>query len=141
MRYGPYFFGLMASYAYFKRKSIGTVTPLMAYGAAGAVAVLLHIPVLASLAFYLDGIEYDVWTASLYASLHRIPWSIGLCLFIVLAATNNLYYFQSIVSWKAFAPLSRLTYCVFLIHAAIQLYTAASTRVAPYNDHYLFVSL
>lgn len=140
-RFGPYLFGILASYAYYKRKSYGVIPEALTYCGAVIVGILLNIPVASALAFYADGVDYNVWTAALYASLHRIPWSIGLCMIIVVTATNNAYYFQNILSWPALAPLSRLTYCVFLVHSSIQLFTAASIRVPPYNSHFNFVSI
>ncbi|KAL0275852.1 UNVERIFIED_CONTAM: hypothetical protein PYX00_003579 [Menopon gallinae] len=75
---------------------------------------------------------YNRIESSFYISFHRIGWGAGIswiilsCLFGYGGAVN------SILSWKLFIPLSRLTYCIFLCHMAIQQYQLGTSRTAGY---------
>ena len=51
-----------------------------------------------------------------YGSLHQLAWSLALG-WIIWACTNGYGgLVNELLSWKAFAPLARLSYGVFLVH-------------------------
>lgn len=66
--------------------------------------------------------------SALYASLHRLGWSLGTAWVIIAAATSNGKYVNRFLSYPAFVPLSRLTYCAYLTNGLVELYRAGTIR-------------
>ncbi|EEB12840.1 conserved hypothetical protein [Pediculus humanus corporis] len=135
-RFIPYLVGIIASYIYYKKKLHIQLSYKHQMISSILILVLSHVPIFTAILFYTPGYEYDRTLASVYAALHRIPWSIAMASLILMGATNNGGLIQPILSWKAFVPLSRLTYCVFLSHGAIQLYSTSSLRTPDYNSKF-----
>lgn len=140
-RFIPYLVGIVASYVYYKKKLHIKLSDKQVALGSGFVFIMAHVPILSAILFYTPGYEYDRTQASIYAAFHRIPWCAAIACLILLGATKNAGFIQPILSWKAFVPLSRLTYCVFLSHGAIQLYSTASLRTPDYNSKFKIVSL
>ncbi|KAF5302491.1 hypothetical protein FQR65_LT08581 [Abscondita terminalis] len=82
--------------------------------------------------FYLPNYTYDELESALYASLHKIAWSLCVGCIIVLCATNNLGTLKSFLSWPPFVPFSRLTYCAYLVNGVIELYSLGTLRSPTY---------
>ncbi|PSN45475.1 hypothetical protein C0J52_08663 [Blattella germanica] len=58
------------------------------------------------------------------------------------ALESAFYSFvNTFLSWKAFQPFSRLTYCIYLVHFTFILYRQFSVRTPPYLDDMSIVSL
>ena len=57
-----------------------------------------------------------------YNGLHKLAWSI--CLgWVILACTKGAAGpINSILSWKAWIPLARLSYCIYLVHMIVIAY-------------------
>ena len=57
-----------------------------------------------------------------YRGLHRLAWSI--CLgWVILACTKGAAGpINSILSWSAWIPLARLSYCIYLVHLVVMAY-------------------
>ncbi|XP_030758304.1 nose resistant to fluoxetine protein 6-like [Sitophilus oryzae] len=72
--------------------------------------------------FYSPNYQYDNIEASIYASLHRIMWSLFVGWVITMCVTENANSVNKFLSYKAFIPLSRLTYCAYLINGLIEIY-------------------
>lgn len=140
-RFIPYLIGIIASYFYYKKKLHLSLNHVHQTWSTIIGVVVAHIPILSAILFYTPGYEYDRTQASVYAALHRIPWCAAMGWMVIVGATGNAGLLQPILSWKAFVPLSRLTYCVFLSHGAIQLYTSASLRTPDYNSQFKVVSI
>ncbi|KAJ9592882.1 hypothetical protein L9F63_015460 [Diploptera punctata] len=70
--------------------------------------------------------------ASMYTTLSRSSWALGVgwvayaCTFDYAGPINML------LSWKVFRPLSKLTYCAYLVHASYQIIQTYSTRTPIY---------
>ncbi|EEB17717.1 conserved hypothetical protein [Pediculus humanus corporis] len=79
---------------------------------------------------------YNRLESSIYISLHRLGWGLSIS-WIILSCLNKYGGFvNSILSWKAFVPLSRLTYCIFLSHMAVQQYQIGSARTPDYFQYF-----
>lgn len=139
-RFIPYLIGMTFAYVYYKKKLHIKLSSRQQLCSAIAAFLISHIPIVTATIFYSPGYEYDRLQAALYAALHRLPWCAAIGWLILSAGTGNAGILQSAISWKAFVPLSRLTYCVFLCHGAIQLYTASSLRTPEYNSKFKVVS-
>ncbi|KAK6620738.1 hypothetical protein RUM43_011033 [Polyplax serrata] len=138
-RFIPYLIGIAASYFYYKKKLHINLSNRHQALTSIFILILSNIPILSAILFYTPGYKYDRTEAAVYAAFHRIPWCLGMACLIVMGATKNSGLIQPILSWKAFVPLSRLTYCVFLSHGALQLYSTSSLRTPDYNSKFKIV--
>jgi peptidoglycan/LPS O-acetylase OafA/YrhL len=62
---------------------------------------------------------FNRWISALLYPTTRIIWAINTATIIWMCITGNGGFVNKILSWKAFIPLSRLTYSVYLTHAWI----------------------
>ncbi|VDP69833.1 unnamed protein product [Echinostoma caproni] len=61
-------------------------------------------------------------TASIYAALSRISFTIGIGIVIYLCATSWTPVIRSILCFSAFRVLARLTFCAYILHPIIILF-------------------
>ncbi|KAK8773681.1 hypothetical protein V5799_011786 [Amblyomma americanum] len=64
----------------------------------------------------------------LYASLHRVAWTLGVAWLVFACATGRGGIVMSLLSWPALVPLSRLSYGAFLCHVVILLVQMMTNR-------------
>jgi len=69
-----------------------------------------------SVVFGLYHVEMSRTTSLFYNSLCRTSFSIGLAWLIFVCETGHGGFIAKLLSWKFLLPLSRLTYCAYLIH-------------------------
>uniref|UniRef100_A0A182NDQ2 Nose resistant-to-fluoxetine protein N-terminal domain-containing protein n=1 Tax=Anopheles dirus TaxID=7168 RepID=A0A182NDQ2_9DIPT len=69
---------------------------------------------------------------ALYAALHRFGWSLANGWLVLACVTGHGRTLKRILSWRAFVPLSRLTYCAYLTNGLVELYLSASRRTPLY---------
>uniref|UniRef100_A0A182SXU3 Acyltransferase 3 domain-containing protein n=1 Tax=Anopheles maculatus TaxID=74869 RepID=A0A182SXU3_9DIPT len=69
---------------------------------------------------------------ALYASLHRFGWSLSNGWLVLACVTGHGRTLKRFLSWRAFVPLSRLTYCAYLTNGLVELYLSASRRTPLY---------
>ena len=63
-----------------------------------------------------------------YGSLHRLAWSIAVGWLIFACVHGYGGPVNRFLSWKAFAPLSRLTYIVYLLHVNYMFMWSSTLR-------------
>ncbi|XP_075741174.1 nose resistant to fluoxetine protein 6 isoform X2 [Rhipicephalus microplus] len=61
----------------------------------------------------------DDITTAIYGGFHRLVWSVGLVWPAYACATGRGGLLNAFFSWKAFLPLSRLVYCIYLVHVPL----------------------
>ncbi|KAH7983696.1 hypothetical protein HPB52_013745 [Rhipicephalus sanguineus] len=61
----------------------------------------------------------DDITTAIYGGFHRLVWSLGLVWPAYACATGRGGLLNAFFSWKPFLPLSRLVYCVYLVHVPL----------------------
>lgn len=61
----------------------------------------------------------DVQIAAIYSSTSRIVWSLGLSWITFVSVKNQGGFVQKFLSLKLWIPLSRLTYCAYLVNPII----------------------
>ncbi|ESO98974.1 hypothetical protein LOTGIDRAFT_113994 [Lottia gigantea] len=131
-RMGPYIIGLLAGYYLYKteirfRWNKLTVVTGWCIATASALAVLYGLYDVA------QGHPLSVETSAFYNAVNRTVW--GACVsWVVIACVGgyggpvNVHKYDCIVisgpvnvllSWKGLIPLSRLTYCAYLIHPIV----------------------
>ncbi|XP_067118600.1 nose resistant to fluoxetine protein 6-like [Centruroides vittatus] len=114
-RIGPYLIGIATGYALHKMnycKSLLNKTVL-------AIGWIVAIALSSSVIFGIYHTHLGVIGASVYNAFSRTTWSIAVAwvIFVCLAGYGGVV--NSILSWKAWTPLSRLTYAAYLVHPIV----------------------
>ncbi|XP_046395726.1 nose resistant to fluoxetine protein 6-like [Ischnura elegans] len=141
-RASPYFIGMAAGYAKYVIQSREIKIPKLVVWAGWLIAlVCIEGTVFSAWVFYSPGRPYDPLESALYGAFHRITWSIGTSWIIIAVSTGNGDFLKPFLVWPPIITLSRMTYCAFLSHGALQLYTVASARSPYYGSIYHLIWL
>lgn len=89
----------------------------------------------------VDDHPYNRAESSAFIGLHRVAWSVGISWIIIACLYGYGGFINTILSWKLFVPLSRLTYCIFLIHLAVIQYQLGTLRTSSYFQDFHIVHL
>ncbi|KAL8613989.1 hypothetical protein ACOMHN_023224 [Nucella lapillus] len=117
-RMGPYVIGMLAGYILYRtdcKLRIHWLTNLCAWSVATASA----LAVLYGLFESSNGHPVTVAVAALYNAVSRQVWGACVAWVVVACATGNGGFVNTILSWSALIPLSRLTYCIYLQHLTV----------------------
>ncbi|CAF0840673.1 unnamed protein product [Brachionus calyciflorus] len=136
LRISPFMIGLLLGYILFKQKSKQNVKIRPAINIFFWLLSLL----LMSLAIFGDYSNYggnglSKVVSLLYQSTSKILWSIGLAYIIYACLTGNGGFVNSILSWKLWVPLARVSFSLYLIHSLIMLYFMYSDERPLYVQH------
>nr|KAG5705740.1 hypothetical protein BaRGS_027399 [Batillaria attramentaria] len=63
-----------------------------------------------------NGHPITLSVAAFYNAVNRQVWALCVSWVVVACVTGNGGFVNTILSWRALIPLSRLTYCVYLMH-------------------------
>uniref|UniRef100_A0A1B6L748 Acyltransferase 3 domain-containing protein n=2 Tax=Graphocephala atropunctata TaxID=36148 RepID=A0A1B6L748_9HEMI len=124
---------MTAAYLYMRLKSNGyklTVNKVRSGSAMWAVVALTSM--MGAWVFYIPGRPYYPLENALYNPLHRFGWAAAMSWIVVVGGISGFGILEPILSMKCLVPLSRLTYCVFLVHGLVQLYSVAILRTSEY---------
>ncbi|XP_065346672.1 nose resistant to fluoxetine protein 6-like [Cloeon dipterum] len=134
----PYLCGMALAYVLankitFKLPKWGVVLEWI-LNSAGCLAIIYTI-----LIIYDRNFVYDNLDAAFYSALHRLGWSVGLS-WVVWACVNGYGGpVNSILSWKYFLPLSKLSFCAYLVHMDLMYYHVALIRTNTYFSNFEIV--
>ncbi|XP_065353567.1 nose resistant to fluoxetine protein 6-like [Cloeon dipterum] len=103
------------------------------------LSALPAISLLSAWIFYLPGRQYIALEAAFYGALHRVGWSLGISWVVFAVCTGGKGVVKLLLSMKPVIALSRLTYCAFLSHGALQLYSVATLRVPAYMSIFTLI--
>ncbi|KAK3088547.1 hypothetical protein FSP39_020450 [Pinctada imbricata] len=126
-RMGPYIVGVVAGYIMYKIKcqcKINKYLNLLLW----AVFTTLACLVLYGLYDALNGNPLEQPVSTLYLTTHRTVWGACVCWVIFACCTGNGGYINTLLSWSAFVPLSRLTFAAYLVHPIIMEVYSGSLR-------------
>ncbi|XP_041974276.1 O-acyltransferase like protein-like [Aricia agestis] len=113
-RFGPYLVGMATGWILFKTNSKIRFGRLWAYfGWAVCSAVLLF------LVFGLYILELSGGGAALYSALSHSLWAACIGWVIVACSTGHGGPVRSLLAWPVLYPLSRVTYCTYLVHPVL----------------------
>ncbi|XP_025112929.1 nose resistant to fluoxetine protein 6-like isoform X2 [Pomacea canaliculata] len=133
-RMGPYVVGMLAGYFLYRndcRLKINKIVNLCAWAVAAACA----LAVLYGLYGASTGSPVTLATSAFYNAVQRHVWGACVCWVVVACVTGNGGFVNTILSWPAFVPLSRLTYCIYLLHLMMmELYLLNSDTTFYMND-------
>ncbi|XP_078687293.1 nose resistant to fluoxetine protein 6-like [Branchiostoma floridae x Branchiostoma belcheri] len=144
-RIGPYLVGMTVGWMMFRinRKSDHRKVMMILAPLGWAVATATALAVLYGLYGTYHGTVMNNSENAFYLTVHRTAWGIALG-WVVLAC---FYGYGGVVdkflSWDMFVPLSRLTYCAYLVNPMV-VYVSLFTREVPFHHNlismtYLFV--
>ncbi|XP_055327622.1 nose resistant to fluoxetine protein 6-like [Paramacrobiotus metropolitanus] len=121
-RMGPYIIGLLFGYLLAKYKEKPVRMSLVTAFFIWIVAAVSATAVLYGLWHVNQGEEsLDLPASVTYNTLHRSVWALCVCWVIFACVQGYGGFVNTLLSWKAFIPLSRLTYCCYLIHIPIMM--------------------
>nr|XP_033322023.1 nose resistant to fluoxetine protein 6-like [Megalopta genalis] len=118
MRAGPYFVGIITGYILFK-----TNCKLKLPLAARAIGWLISSGVMFSLVYGLYPGNLTVTVSSVYAALGHTAWAVAVSFIVIQCCTGSAKMIDSLLSLRLMYPLSRLTYCAYLVHPVIMMIT------------------
>ena len=85
--------------------------------------------------------QTTLFAATMYNTFQRIAWNGALAWVIFSCAKGYGGIINEFLSWSVFAPLSRLTFCTYLIHMNIIFMFASSVLGSFPNDFNMFSSV
>ncbi|KAK6195849.1 hypothetical protein SNE40_001192 [Patella caerulea] len=117
-RMGPYIAGIAAGYILYitsQKIKIRKITALIIWFVAAASA----LAIVYGLYDYANGSVATKDVGAFYNAVHRTIW--GACVSWVVIACSTGYggFVNTILSWEGFIPLSRLSYCAYLVHPLV----------------------
>ncbi|XP_035212889.1 nose resistant to fluoxetine protein 6-like [Stegodyphus dumicola] len=130
---GAYCVGLALGYLLWKYHK-WTLSKL-AQSAGWAVSSASCLAVLFATYSWSRGNRADPAEGVIYAVLHRTVWAAGVAWVLFICATGHGGILNKFLSWQIFAPLSRLSYSVYLLHFPV-LWVRVSWRRSLLNFHH-----
>lgn len=82
--------------------------------------------------YYHDDYKYSSLQSALYASLHRLGWSLSNGWLVLACVMGYGGFLNRLLSSRVLVPISRLTYCAYLTNGFVELYMLATTRTGKY---------
>ena len=120
-RMSPYVVGILTGFLLHHKKCrvrMNKLTVLIGWCVAtgSAMAVIYGL-----FSYYHNGSIMSILTSGFYVSLSRTVWSLSLAWLVVACASGYGGPVNSILSWKMWAPLGRLTFAAYLVHPIIMI--------------------
>ncbi|GFU10755.1 nose resistant to fluoxetine protein 6 [Trichonephila clavipes] len=135
-RMDPYLVGIALAYYLFKRKQNNSgKLSLVKLSIGWVVASVVTLTTV----FGIYHQEPDVVTTSFYTAVNRSCYACGLAWVIFVCVIGQGGFVNSFLSWKFWIPLSRLTFCAYLVHPLIQTTYFASLRDSIVCSHITMV--
>ena len=72
--------------------------------------------------------------AVIYAAMNRSAWAMCLAWVVIACVHGYGGFIDTLLSWRFWIPLSRLTYCCYLVSIDTQVFFYATLRSVPYFD-------
>ncbi|KAL0895874.1 hypothetical protein ABMA27_011895 [Loxostege sticticalis] len=117
-RIGPYLIGMMVGWYLHKTKcKVRIPYWLVAVGWVGSLAII------GSLIFGMVDGYFEVWPTAFYVSIGHTGWGVAVAWVAIACCCGYGGLVNSLLSYRGFLPLSRLTYCAYLVHPTIMVYT------------------
>ncbi|XP_076316097.1 nose resistant to fluoxetine protein 6-like isoform X2 [Tachypleus tridentatus] len=136
-RIGPYLVGILVGYALHltgqKKSFINKWLVLMGWLVATGICM---------------GVVYGLYKAnpnlpvsSFYNTVSRTVWAIGVGWLVYACVTGHGGFINTLLSWRLWIPLSRLTYSAYLIHPMIQFWYYFSNETKIHASHTVMAGL
>ncbi|XP_011256830.1 nose resistant to fluoxetine protein 6 isoform X2 [Camponotus floridanus] len=119
LRAGPYFIGTITGYILFKTKC-----QLKLPTGAELIGWILSVMIMFSAVYGLYPGNLTVLVSSVYAALTHTAWAMAVAFIVIQCCTGSARMIDSLLSLRLTYPLSRLTYCAYLVHPVIMMITS-----------------
>lgn len=137
-RIGPYLIGL--AMGYFVHATQGAILIKKKYVLLGWIlGITANLSVLYSTWPAYQGEPMSNAGSTTYSSLARSIWALGLSWLTFACIAGYGGFVSTILSWKAFVPLSRLTYCAYLIHPVVMAIFYGSREMSFDYSNYMMM--
>lgn len=77
----------------------------------------------------------------LYQATSRTLWAIALAFVVFSCTMKKGSFINSILTWPVWIPLSRLSFCAYLIHVNFLFYYSTTQKITIYLQDITFVSV
>ncbi|XP_054710699.1 nose resistant to fluoxetine protein 6-like [Uloborus diversus] len=94
-----------------------------------------NLAVICGLYGYRHGEAMEITLSAIYASVHRIGWSLGIAWIIFACAYGYGGFVNQILSWKYFIPLEKISNLTYLLHPLIVFLHEGQLRERMYMAH------
>ncbi|XP_053600047.1 nose resistant to fluoxetine protein 6 [Plodia interpunctella] len=129
MKMVTYLMGILTGYILHRIQSENyTLSRTLKFFAWITSIVLGSVTVFSVSVFYQEWYEYNVIEAAAYISLHKLAWGIANGWLIVACATGCGGWMCTLLKWKFLVPISRLTFCAYLVNGVVELYYVGQLR-------------
>ncbi|KAK7095323.1 nose resistant to fluoxetine protein 6-like isoform X2 [Littorina saxatilis] len=132
-RMGPYVVGMLAGYFLYRtdcRLRISKIVNLSLWALATGCALAL----LYGLYDAYNGHPVTLPVSAFYNAINRQVWGACVAWVVIACVTGNGGFVNTILSWSALVPLSRLTYCIYLLHIMMMELYLLNLNTAFYMD-------
>ncbi|XP_072384024.1 nose resistant to fluoxetine protein 6-like [Diabrotica undecimpunctata] len=119
LRIGPYLIGMVVGYYLFKVDCKQKFPAIVV-----TIGWILSLGCLGCLVYGLGREGLAVPTSAFYAALGHSAWGLSIAWITIACCSGYGGPFNSILSCKLFLPLSRLTYCAYLVHPVLMCLTS-----------------
>ncbi|XP_061188052.1 nose resistant to fluoxetine protein 6-like [Saccostrea echinata] len=141
-RMGPYIVGIIVGSLLYKtdcKVKINKYLNLLLWFIFATLAILVLYGLRDAFVYPEDALNRDV--SALYNATHKIVWGACVCWVIFACATGNGGFVNTLLSWSAFVPLARLSYCIYLTHPFIMSTYSGTQRTQLYLDDFNIVNI
>ncbi|CAH0600636.1 unnamed protein product [Chrysodeixis includens] len=118
-RIGPYLVGMIVGW-YLHKTKCQLRMPYWVVGLGWPVA----LGIIGSLIFSMVDGYFEVWPTAFYISIGHTAWGVAVAWVAVSCCSGHGGLVNSALSYRGLLPLSRLTYCAYLVHPTIMMYTS-----------------
>ncbi|GLH08516.1 Uncharacterized protein GBIM_13734 [Gryllus bimaculatus] len=114
IRVGPYFIGMCAGWILCK-----TNCEIKLHKGWLILCWILAFSIMCSVVYGLYGVEFGPVLSAMYVALGHSAWALAIAWILIACSTGNGGIVDKILSWPYLYPISRLTYCTYLIHPQV----------------------
>ncbi|KAI1289380.1 Nose resistant to fluoxetine protein 6 [Halotydeus destructor] len=134
----PYLVGMLTGYLLFTKGSKIRLTAKVA--TAGWFCTLVTcMTLLFSTIGWNRGNYPSQLVSALYAATFRSLWSLAMAWVVVACAAGHGGFINTLLTWRPFVPLSRISFVAYLIHPGLMYIFVASTRNLFMFSHFLIM--
>ncbi|KAL0272824.1 UNVERIFIED_CONTAM: hypothetical protein PYX00_005652 [Menopon gallinae] len=131
MRGMSYMIGLLLGYVIHRIQTSGMKIPKTVIWCGWIVAAVSSVSAMFTVSVFYNK-PYDAFESATYASLHRVGWCIGIAWVIFVCVTGNAGKLNNFLTARGWVPISRLSYCAYLVNGLVELNTIGTLRHTRY---------
>lgn len=118
-RISPYLVGMVLGFIFYKLNGKQVKLNLLTQMGGWAISTALACSVMYGLEGTYNGPQTPQWLAVSYNALSRFAFSLSVAWVIFVCVTGNGGYINRFLSWSAWVPLARISFCAYLIHPVV----------------------